>query len=175
MTPEQKRKRDLAAEAFAKTGEDIGACEQSFRVGYDQGFAEGRAEIERLERELAEAKRMLDYERSAVDRLMECEANEAAQKGQYRAKVERLTAERDEMNDHVHEIRAAIDAKSENVCNDIRFLIEERDRLKAELAEAKTCETLLNEPLREETLAEMIRRLDSWGYQLAKRESEPAK
>lgn len=33
MTEEQKRKRDLAAEAFAKTGEDIGACEQSFRVG----------------------------------------------------------------------------------------------------------------------------------------------
>lgn len=66
MTPEQKRKRDLAAEAFAKTGEDIGACEQSFRVGYDQGFAEGRAEIERLTAELEQLQKAYEERGEAM-------------------------------------------------------------------------------------------------------------
>jgi len=53
----------------------------------------------------------------------------------YRALTEQLTARDAELaaaNEHIHAIRAAINARSENVVNDINFLIEERDELRAE-------------------------------------------
>lgn len=50
---------------------------------------------------------------------------------------------------------------------------EEIEKLKTENARLKTCAELLNEPLKQAELDEMIRRLESWNYAVTKRSESP--
>jgi chromosome segregation ATPase len=48
------------------------------------------------------------------------------------ARIQELEAERDELNEAIHDARAALNAKSEDLVTDINWLKEERDELEAE-------------------------------------------
>ena len=52
------------------------------------------------------------------------------------ARAERFEGERDEANEALHAVRALVEATSEDVCHDVRAIMEERDEARADLKSA---------------------------------------